>query len=216
MNFDNLNTFINHLHVKSDRSLTLEKLLERAYDIRKFEIELYWKRATYFWGFLIASFTAYFIVSDNTKFQDDTYQLIVICFGLLFSLSWYLVNRGSAYWQSNWERMIEAIEEKLKIDFYVSDLLIDEKKFLNPIAPYRFTVGKINIIVSLYVYISWILLLCLYLESNLNFSRSFDLKKMVFILTTVLFSYILLFKAEFHDKRRYIFFKRDFKYGIDS
>jgi len=24
-----------------------------ALDIRKFEIDLYWKRATYFWGFLV-------------------------------------------------------------------------------------------------------------------------------------------------------------------
>jgi hypothetical protein len=30
-----------------------------ALDIRKFEIELYWKRATYFWTFIGATFAAY-------------------------------------------------------------------------------------------------------------------------------------------------------------
>ncbi|PSJ55947.1 hypothetical protein C7I85_25910 [Mesorhizobium soli] len=32
--------------------------LERAHEIRKFEIELYWKRATYFWILHGAVFTA--------------------------------------------------------------------------------------------------------------------------------------------------------------
>lgn len=216
MKYDTLDNFIQHLNVKSDKSLTLEKLLDRAYDIRKFEIELYWKRATYFWGFLIASFTAYFIVSDFTKFKDDKYQLLVICFGILFSLSWYLVNRGSSYWQSNWERMIEAIEEKLEIDFYISDLFINEKKFLHPIAPYRFTVGKINIIVSLYVLILWLILLVINLKTNLKLSANFDVEKILFILITAVFCYILLFLTEFKDRRRYRFFKRDFKYGKEK
>lgn len=31
----------------------LQRSLEKAHDIRKFEIELYWKRATYFFAFLL-------------------------------------------------------------------------------------------------------------------------------------------------------------------
>ena len=30
-----------------------------AADIRKFEIELYWKRATYYWTFIAAAFAGY-------------------------------------------------------------------------------------------------------------------------------------------------------------
>jgi len=33
--------------------------LEKILDIRKFEIDLYWKRATYFWAFIAASLTGY-------------------------------------------------------------------------------------------------------------------------------------------------------------
>ena len=29
-------------------------------DIRKFEIDLYWKRAAYFWAFIAATFAGYF------------------------------------------------------------------------------------------------------------------------------------------------------------
>ena len=35
------------------------RALAYALDIRKFEIELYWKRATYFWGFIAAAFAGY-------------------------------------------------------------------------------------------------------------------------------------------------------------
>jgi hypothetical protein len=40
----------------------LEKALEHALDIRKFEIELYWKRASYFWTLIAAAFAAYFLI----------------------------------------------------------------------------------------------------------------------------------------------------------
>ena len=33
-----------------------EKALEYALETRKFEIELYWERAKYFWAFIAASF----------------------------------------------------------------------------------------------------------------------------------------------------------------
>ena len=36
-----------------------EKALEHALDIRKFEIELYWKRATYFWTFIGATLAGF-------------------------------------------------------------------------------------------------------------------------------------------------------------
>jgi hypothetical protein len=39
--------------------------LKNALDIRKFEIEMYWKRATYFWAFITLAFTAYFAVLIN-------------------------------------------------------------------------------------------------------------------------------------------------------
>jgi hypothetical protein len=35
----------------------LRAALERAHDIRKLEIDLYWKRATYFWAFQLIALT---------------------------------------------------------------------------------------------------------------------------------------------------------------
>ena len=38
----------------------IEKALNLALAIRKFEIDLYWKRATYFWAFLAVTLAGYF------------------------------------------------------------------------------------------------------------------------------------------------------------
>jgi hypothetical protein len=53
-----------------------------AIDTRKFEIELYWKRAAYFWIFIAGTFAVYFIIQKQMDISD-TY--IVACLGFLFS-----------------------------------------------------------------------------------------------------------------------------------
>ncbi|HZW40285.1 MAG TPA: hypothetical protein VFF33_13385 [Ignavibacteriaceae bacterium] len=39
-----------------------QKALEYAFDIRKFEIELYWRRGAYFLAFINIAFTSYFVI----------------------------------------------------------------------------------------------------------------------------------------------------------
>jgi hypothetical protein len=217
-NYADISEFIKALNAKSDSSLTLEKLLERAYDIRKFEIDLYWKRATYFWGFLIASFTAYFLVSDPTKFASKpNYELLVLCIGFLFSLSWYLVNRGSLYWQANWERMIEAIEESLEIEFYKSNLTVPEKVYELPFSWYPYSVGRINIIVSSFICVLWFCLIIFYFSHQANkisFDKPVDFEKLTLVVITVAFSLLLIFRTKFSTtkRKRFQFHKRDFMY----
>ena len=38
---------------------SFKEALRFALEIRKFEIELYWKRGTYFWAFIAVAFAAY-------------------------------------------------------------------------------------------------------------------------------------------------------------
>ncbi|MFT3911450.1 MAG: hypothetical protein QM737_18650 [Ferruginibacter sp.] len=217
--YPNIDTFVKALNVKSDDSLTLEKLLERAYDIRKFEIDLYWKRATYFWGFLIAAFTAYFIVSDPSKFASKPiYELLVVCIGFIFSLSWYLVNRGSLYWQSNWERMIEAIEESLEIDFYKSNL-VSKNKVSHVFSWYPYSLGRINIMVSLFVCTIWfglIILFFIHPGNRINLCNSAGWEKVVVLVITGVFACILVFKGKspMNNSKSFSFVKRDINYKI--
>jgi lipopolysaccharide export LptBFGC system permease protein LptF len=69
--------------------------LAEAHKNRKFEIDLYWKRATYFWTFIAAAFAGYFLLQNGAS--NSTTSFVVACLGFVFSLSWYFVNRGSKY-----------------------------------------------------------------------------------------------------------------------
>ena len=44
-----------------------DKLTEKILDIRKYEIELYWKRAAYFWTFIGATFGGYLAVGNSSN-----------------------------------------------------------------------------------------------------------------------------------------------------
>ncbi len=83
--------------------------LEHAIDIRRFEIELYWKRATYFWTLIAAAFAGYFLLKAHGK---DEEMRLASAIGLVLSTGWYLVNRGSKYWQENWERHVDLLEDE--------------------------------------------------------------------------------------------------------
>lgn len=81
------------------------RLYETATDERKLELDLFWKRSTFFWAFIASSFVAYAALKD-----DITLRLFVASFGLICSLAWTLANRGSKYWYEMWEKKVEAAQ----------------------------------------------------------------------------------------------------------
>lgn len=130
--------------------------LDRAWKNRDFEIEMYWKRATYFWVFLATTFAGYFALQtvDQTKVVDqrglDILNIVVICLGICFSFSWILVNRGSKKWQENWEAHIDMLEDGITGPIYKT--VLDKKR-------YDYSVSKINLCVSCFVFGIWLILL---------------------------------------------------------
>ncbi len=99
--------------------------LEKALDIRKFEIGLYWQRAAYFWALIAVAFGGYFAIlsanNENLK-EKDYLAYIVSCIGLLFTWAWFLVNRGSKYWQENWENHVDLLEDPITGPLYKTRL----------------------------------------------------------------------------------------------
>jgi len=78
--------------------------LERAravLDGRRLEIELFWRRALFFWGFIAAAF----IALANSYGVHPRLALAVSCFGVVCSYCWVKANRGSKYWHEAWEQM---------------------------------------------------------------------------------------------------------------
>ena len=132
----------------------INKALEIALDTRKFEIELYWKRTAYFVLFIGAIFVGYYNVFSNSK--SHWVSLFVAALGFLLSLLWYMANRGSKFWQENWEAHIEELSTYLGTPIFG---IIKSRK--DPICKvmghYPFSVSKVNQMVSLIITISWFL-----------------------------------------------------------
>jgi hypothetical protein len=81
---------------------------ETAVATRQFEIELVWKRGTYFFGFIAAAFPGH--TNLLTRDSSPILALLVSAFGLVCSIAWSLANRGSKYWQEHWERRVRRLE----------------------------------------------------------------------------------------------------------
>ena len=136
------------------------KRLEKILDIRKFEIDLYWKRATYFWTFIAATLTGYGLtVTTKDAAQENVirFQVLIVCFGLVFSFAWFLVNKGSKFWQENWEKHLDMTEDSVIGPLYKTTISKESySSFWVPTSAYATSVSKINQILSLFVFTIWL------------------------------------------------------------
>jgi hypothetical protein len=133
--------------------------LKQALDIRKFEIELYWKRAKYFWTIIAVAFAGYFVVQKVDTTQSPTMfepSYIISCLGCVFSLAWYFVNRGSKAWQRNWEMHVDLLEDEIMGPLYKTVINRRTFKFWDITDAYPFSVSKINQVLSLFVSLIWL------------------------------------------------------------
>lgn len=138
-----------------------EAALAHALDIRKFEIELYWKRATYFWTFIGATLAGFLAVQGFDTPTRQNLSVILSCLGFVFSFSWVLVNRGSKFWQENWEKHVDMLEDEVTGPLYKTVLSRNTSTKKSDIFSHiltgasEFSVSKINSIVSVYMFILW-------------------------------------------------------------
>jgi hypothetical protein len=144
-----------------------KEALRQAVDIRKFEIDLYWKRATYFWAFIGAVFAGYGAAQAlSNAIAREKLSVVASCLGLVFSFAWFCVNRGSKQWQENWEFHTDLLENDVVGPLYKVVISSTPPIGLWPrmahliVGAGNFSVTKINQIVSLFVTLIWVILLC--------------------------------------------------------
>lgn len=152
----------------------VEKALEHALDIRKFEIGLYWQRATYFWALIAVAFAGYFAVLGAEHLMNKEFLAFLLsCIGLIFTWAWFQVNRGSKYWQENWENHVDMLEDEITGPLYktvlrrpedTEHLEIDEAKWVlflekNVTGPAAISASKINQLVSTFTLLIWFCLI---------------------------------------------------------
>ena len=94
---------------------SLVDALDRAHELRKFEIEHYWKRAQYFWGFQVAIFAAFGLLwKESTASPWQPLAFALAALGLLTAIANTLSAAGSKFWQNNWEYHIDLLEDRVE------------------------------------------------------------------------------------------------------
>lgn len=134
--------------------------LKIALDIRKFEIELYWKRTTYFWAFIGATLVAY---CEAAKIGSGSHNFgyllreIFSAAGLIFSFAWLKLNQGSKFWQANWEAHVDNLEDETQGPLYkvIAQSHNESQRFLGA---RPFSVSRVNQWVSFFIFCIWCLL----------------------------------------------------------
>lgn len=96
---------------------------EKAWENRNYEIDKFWSRALYFWGFIAATFVAYTAIITNENAQiiessDTSIEICLLALGIIFSFAWVLVIKGSKQWQENWEKHIDYLEDFVSGSIY--------------------------------------------------------------------------------------------------
>jgi hypothetical protein len=168
----------------------LDKAYSKAWENRNFEIDKSWTRAAYFWGFIVLIFGGYIsiITSEHSaKAIDMKLDFYLLLLGFLFSLSWYLVIRGSKEWQKNWENHIDFLED------YVSGPIY---KTIHYSGKRYYSVSKLNEVLALAVFIVWCGLLLQHLFDRYSFTldvRLMDIRATIAVLVTLGLSCALRF-----------------------
>lgn len=128
-----------------NRLCARRQALDRAWSVRNFEIDLYWKRSLYFWGFQVAFLAGAGVAIGMLNEADSQIEPFLLVFGALLSLLgcisatlWAALERGSKDWQDNWERHIDLLEEEFTGAIYKTYVVPVEKKGRS------FSVSKLN------------------------------------------------------------------------
>jgi hypothetical protein len=137
--------------IDSDKT-KMREAYTRTWKNRDFEIDKFWTRSAYFWGFIAAIFAGYTAVMTSEFGQEAramNLDVYLITLGLLFSIAWLLVIKGSKQWQQNWEAHIDRLEDKITGPLYKTVHRTD-KTF--------YSVSNVNKAMAWIVLVTWIVL----------------------------------------------------------
>jgi len=135
--------------------LTNYEAYKISIETRNFEIDLYWKRSLFFWGFIATASLGYGSSLLAEK-PNHNLALLIACFGLVCSLCWSLVNRGSKYWQEHWERKVTDFEENLgHLELFRAEDKLDDSKSCW-LGARKYSVSRIAIALSDFSVLLWL------------------------------------------------------------
>src|ERR1035438_10044245 len=118
----------------------------------EFELELFWKRSLFFWGFIGGALVAFSAADKHLLLQG-----VIASFGFVCSMVWTLANRGSKYWYESWEAELVKAEIAVTGRLYGDETLEKtEKKYLRKwLQGRRYSPSKLVMVLSDYVVFLW-------------------------------------------------------------
>jgi len=126
-----------------------DKAFETALATRNLEIGLFWQRSLFFWGFIGAAFVGHAALRKS----ESNLSLVLACFGLVCSVAWSLVNRGSKYWQESWEAKVDRLEDKVTGPLFKVEEARQKKGWW--LSARRYSVSKLTIALADYTILVW-------------------------------------------------------------
>ncbi|MBY6205533.1 class I SAM-dependent methyltransferase [Halomonas denitrificans] len=177
-----------------DSVIAVEKAFDIAHDNRKLEIQLFWQRSLFFWGFVAAALVGY-LASIN---EASPIALVFALFGLVCSVVWSQGNRGSKYWQEYWEDKVNVLQH-----FATGNIFYDKRPkrsaFWNVFAGRRVSVSKLTMALSDFTVFVWFCLcLATFVESELIGAHQ-KLVSSSLLIGTLLYCLFLLRKSKSED-----------------
>ena len=132
----------------------LEERFKSAVQARAQELELFWKRSLFFWGFISSAFIGFAATAE----KHPPIATTLACFGVVCSLAWTLVNRGSKYWQENWEQKVGNTEGPIVGTHFRSQ---EPRQDKGAFSAYRFSVSRLAIALSDFTAFVWMALVAI-------------------------------------------------------
>lgn len=156
---------INRANGKPDLD-KLEKALLIAHDIRKFEIDLYWRRSAYMWALQAVAFAGFAsvfkgitadcgngcdpLIGQTTTQVSLIFSIAIWCFGTFSAFIWTLILAGAKTWQNNWERHVDFLEDEITGPLYKIYAVKTNE------SPYSVT--KLNSLLAGFMLVLWLVL----------------------------------------------------------
>lgn len=150
----------------------LEEAYEKAHHIRKFEIDMYWRRSAYLWTIQAAALAGLAGVGISAggmalDCSGPWYQLFpgqcasdrvsflalvaIWLFGLFSAFIWFWMMKGAKFWQNNWERHVDYLESQVSGNLYKTYLVEPGKQFEKP-----YSVSKLNQAMAGFMIFLWV------------------------------------------------------------
>ncbi len=157
----------------------IEAALDRAHEIRQFEIRLYWQRSLFFWGFVLTLFAGLglMLTAEKQAILTDIMSVGIALLGFFTTCAWHFIEKGSKAWQANWELHIDCLEDGITGKLYKARLWLGGKK------DNFFSVSKITQTVIFVFGIFW------FLTTILVILNAFSLKKLGCFLLSIIRSF---------------------------